>query len=103
MGRPKGPTPTNWAKRERLAVVGQLTIDVHDHDLWNSLAHEAKSYGVPMSEIVHHVLAKHANHSEAVIRWRQEQDDLDPDLRVIREFLESEESAKSRKLRGISA
>lgn len=86
-GRSPQPNWLNWQKHPP-EVVGQITLDVYDRDLWNALSVDAAEREVPLALYVHVMLRHMASRNERIVAWRREQDARDPDLVEIRRFLD---------------
>lgn len=93
-GRPPQPNWQGWQKHPP-EVVGQITLDVYDQDLWNGLAVGASEREVSLALYVHVMLRHVAARSERIVAWRREQDARDPDLVEIRRFLDEFDESKA--------
>ncbi len=91
--------PTNWSRKPLLDAVGEIALKVYDRGVWNDLAHLARDYDFPMDLMVHYFIVRCLSKDMGYVRWRREQEERDPDMRAIREFLESQDEETMEKLR----
>jgi hypothetical protein len=73
--------------------LGELTLTYYDQTAWENAREEAAGWQIDLGLYVEYALRHYYRAKLSKMRlsrWRHEQDMKDPDLRVIREFLQAE-------------
>lgn len=82
-------------RKINLKPVGEITLDIYDRALWQVANECAKSWNAPLSQFVHFAVrmyVKRYRDHDRLTDWRKARDARDPDLAVLRDFIEKEEA-----------